>query len=127
MENYIYELYKRNEIIKLENAIERAYPQFKASIIMAPSQRQLYIALTDRKFHFVKAYIAEDFNCKPTEQRLLPYQLDNLPQSKTICDDESFRKFYLRFMNNNFETYKTDYKAYINEQAEKDLNESVTI
>lgn len=122
MENYIYELYKKGGIRKLENELEAAYNQVKAVVIMQPSQRQLLIVLTDRSFHFINAYEATKFDCKQTKQCYLPYQLDKLPKSEKSCDDETIRKFYLRFMNREFDTFYEDYKNHQLELVDKDLD-----
>lgn len=122
MENYIYELYKKNAIIKLEKEIEQTYPLVKASVAMSPSQKQLRIVLTDRNFHFIAGYEATDFDCKPVEQCYLPFGFDKLPKSEKCCDDVYFRRFYLRFMNNEFDTFYEDYKAHQLELVDKDLD-----
>ena len=125
MENYIYELYKKDGIAKLENKIENIGDGLlKASITMRPSQRELLIVVTDRSFHFIKAYETTDFDCKPIEQHFLPWGFDKLPKSEhSYVNDADFRKFYLRFMKNEFETYYDDYRAYQLELVDKDLDE----
>ena len=67
MENYIYELSKKEGIKKLEGEIEKTYQQVKATVFMKASQREMYIIIADRCFHFIKAYEASDFDCKPIE------------------------------------------------------------
>jgi len=127
MNNYIYELYKKNGIIKLEKALEDTYTRAKASVRMQPSQKELRIVITDRNFHFIAAYEASDFNCKAILQSYLPFGLDKLPKSESTCDDETIRKFYLRFMKNEFETYYEDYKAYQLNLIEKDLSSEASV
>ena len=122
MDNYIYELYKKDGIKKLENELEKTYIVVKATVTMQPSQRQLRIVLTDRNFHFIAAYEATDFDCKPIEQCYLTYGLDKLPKSEKCSDAETIRKFYLRFMKKEFETYYEDYKAHQLELVDKDLD-----
>ena len=124
MENYIYELYKKGGIIELEKKIENTGNKLlKASVSMRPSQTQLLIVITDRHFHLIKAYEATEFDCKPIEQCCLPYGYDKLPKSeKGYCDDADFRKFYLRFMKNEFDTYYEDYKAHQLKLVDKDLD-----
>ena len=122
MENYIYELFKKKGIIELEKEIEVTYPLVKATVMMQPSQRQLRIVLTDRVFHFIAAYEASDFDCKPIEQCYLPYGLDKLPKSEKSCDDETIRKLYLRFMNREFDTFYEDYKNHQLKLVDKDLD-----
>lgn len=121
MENYIYELSKKAGIKKLEEEIEKTYPQVKVCVFMKASQRAMYIIIADRCFHFIKAYEASDFDCVPANQSRLPYGIDKLPQSDKACDDATIRKFYLQFMKNNFETYRDDYIKHINELADEDL------
>ena len=112
MENYIYELSKKNGIKKLERELEETYKHVKVSVQMKPSQRDLRIILTDRNFWFIAAYEVSDFNCKPIQQEFLPLGLDKLPKSGAACHDETIRRFYLRFMDNEFETFYEDYKAH---------------
>ena len=126
MENYIYELSKKNGVVKLEEAIEKTYSQVKASVFMKASQRELYIIIADRCFHFIKAYEATDFDCKPIKQCYLPFGLDKLPESVKTCDDEYMRRFYLRFMKKEFESFYADYKAYQLELVDKDLLDETT-
>ncbi len=127
MENYIYELSKNNGIKKLEETIEKDYQQVKVSVFMKASQREMYIIIADRCFHFIKAYEASDFDCKSIEQCYLPFGLEKLPESVKTCDDAYMRRFYLRFMKKEFETYYDDYKAHQLELVDKDLdcNQSV--
>ena len=122
MENYIYELYKKKGIVELEKEIEQTYPLVKAAVMMKPSQKQLSIVLTDRIFHFIAAYEASDFDCKPVEQCFLPYGFDELPKSEKCSDDKEIRKFYLRFMKREFETYYEDYKNYQLKLVDEDLD-----
>lgn len=122
MEHYIYELYKRGGIIKLEEEIEKTLVQVKAGVSMLPSQTGLRIVLTDRCFHFISAYSVTDFDCKPVEQCFLPFGFDKLPKSDKSCDDDYIRKFYLRFMKNEFDTFYEDYKAHQLELVDKDLD-----
>ena len=124
MENYIYELYKINGIDKLEDKIENLGDGLlKASVTMRPSQRELLIVLTDRSFHFIKAFEATDFDCQPIEQNFLPWGFDKLPKSEhSYVNDEDFRRFYLRFMKKEFETYYEDYKNYQLKLVDKDLD-----
>ena len=122
MENYIYELGKKNGVRKLEIALEEAYPQVKVMITTLPSQRDLRLAITDRCFHLIAAYNLTDFDCKRVEQCFLPQGLNKLPKSEKTCDDETIRKFYLRFMKNEFETYYEDYKAHQLKLVDKDLD-----
>lgn len=124
MENYIYELYKNNGIAKLEDRIENIGDGLlKASVNLRPSQRELLIVITDRSFHFIKAYEVTDFDCKPIEQCYLAYGFDKLPKSaNSYVDDANFRRFYLRFMKNEFETYYDDYKAHQLQLVDKDLD-----
>lgn len=127
MENYIFELSKNNGMKKLELTIENSYPQVKSTVLMKASQREIYIVLTDRCFHFIKAYEATDFDCKPIMQCYLPFGLDKLPESTKTCDDAYMRRFYLRFMKKQFDSYYEDYKAHQLELVDKDLdcNQSV--
>ena len=129
MENYIYELYKKGGIRELEDKIENIGDKLlKASVTLRPSQRELLIVITDRRFHFIKAYEATDFDCKPVEQCYLSYGYDKLPKSdKGYCDDATFRRFYLRFMKNEFETYYEDYKTHQLELVDKDLDCNQTV
>lgn len=124
MENYIYELYKKGGIINLEDKIENSGDKLlKASVTLKPSQRALLIVITDRRFHFIKAYEATDFDCKSVDQCYLAYGFDKLPKSeKGYVDDAEFRKFYLRFMKNQFETYYEDYRAHQLKLVDEDLN-----
>ena len=126
MENYIYELYKNNGITKLEERIENISGKLlKASVSMRPSQTELLIVITDRRFHFIKAYQATDYGCKSEEQCFLSFGYDKLPKSeKGYCNDEDFRKFYLRFMAEQFPTYEDDYYEHINNEARKDLGKT---
>ncbi len=129
MENYIYELYKKGGIAKLEDKIENIGDKLlKASVLMRPSQSELLIVITDRRFHFIKAYEATDFDCKPVEQCFLSFGFDKLPKSeKGYCDNADFRRFYLRFMKNEFETYYDDYKAHQLKLVDKDLDCEQTV
>lgn len=129
MENYIYELYKNNDIAKLEDRIENIGDGLlKASVTLRPSQRELLIVITDRSFHFIKAYDATEFDCQPIEQNFLPWGFDKLPKSENgYVDDATFRRFYLRFMKKNFETYYEDYKAYQLKLVDKDLDCEATV
>lgn len=124
MENYIYELYKKGGIIEFEKKIENIGGKpFKASVSMKPTQTELLIVITDRHFHFIKAFEATEFDCKPIEQCYLPYGYDKLPKSENgYCSDVEFRRVYLRFMKNEFDTFYEDYKAHQLKLVDKDLD-----
>lgn len=126
--DYIYQLYKQNKIIELEKAFESEFSkQIKTVIIMEPSQKVLDIIITDRLFKLIKAFRATDFDCEPFKDNLLPYMYKDMPKSEKYADAEEVRRFYLRFMAKNFNTYKADFKAQLIEQADLDLGEITSV
>lgn len=124
--DYIYQLYKQNKIIELEREFEQKFScQIKAVVYMEPSQKVLNIIIADRTFKLIKAYKATDFDCEPRKEGFEPYIYQGLPLSEKCCDDTEVRKFYLRFMKRNFETFIDDFKSYLIAQANSDLGETV--
>ena len=109
MENYTYELDKQGGIADFENEFERAFPELKISAHLHFNNKDILMYVTDRTMHFVKAFCADDFNCKIFES--LPKEIKALPQSDKFISEKEVRQFYLRFMNKTFDTYYADYKA----------------
>ena len=125
-QNYIYKLYEANKIIELEKEFEKVYsPEIKVVVYMEPSQKALNIIIADRLFKLIKAYKATDFDCKPIVDGYLPFMYQDMPKSEKCCDDADVRRFYLRFLKRNFETFIADFKAQLLEQANSDLGETV--
>ena len=122
MENYTYELAKQNKIIELEKSLEREYPEIKVSGYLHRNQKDIIIVICDRAFHFIKAYVATDFDCKHFKEDYLHQMYKELPKSDKYASDKEIRQFYLRFMKNNFETYYDDYKAYQLKLIDEDLD-----
>lgn len=124
--DYIYQLYKQNKIIELEREFEQKFScQIKVVVYMAPSQKALNIIIADRTFKLIKEYKATDFDCKPVKEDSLHFMYQDMPKSEKCCDDAEVRKFYLRFMKRNFETFIDDFKSHLIAQANSDLGETV--
>ena len=127
MENYVYELAKQNKIIELEKALEKEYPETKVSAYLHMNQKDAIIVICDRAFHFIKAYIASDFDCKHFKEDYLHQMYKELPKSSKYASDKEIRQFYLRFMKRNFETYYDDYKAHQLKLVDEDLDYSKNV
>ena len=122
MENYTYELARQGKIFDLEKAYEKEYPQIKVSAYLHFNEKDIIMIVCDKYMHFIKAFIAKDFDCKEFEVKYLPQKLKELPKSDKYCDDNEIRKFYLRFMKSQFETYYSDYKKHQLQQIDQDFN-----
>ena len=121
MEDYIYQVYKKGLQKEMEQDFEKENLSVKATFHVLPTQRDMRIVIVERyNLHFVSAYNATDFNCVHLRDSI-PAELLDLPKSNKTIDHDYIKIWYLRWMNKHFEAYKEDYKAYINEQADKDL------
>lgn len=122
MENYVYELAQQGKIALLENEFERAYPQIKVSANLHFNEKDIIIVICDKYMHFIKAFIANDFDCSEYEEKYLPKQLKELPKSDKYVSEKDVRQFYLRFMKRNFKTYYDDYKSHQLKLIDEDLD-----
>lgn len=122
MENYVYELAKQNKIVELEKAFEKEYPQIKVTAYLHINQKDIMVIICDRAFHFIKAYVASNFDCQPMKYDYLHQMYKELPRSDKHCNDKDIRQFYLRFMKKEFETYYEDYKANQLKLVDEDLD-----
>ena len=125
MENYTYELAQQGKIALLENEFEREYPQIKVSAYLHFNNKDIIMVICDKYMHFIKAFVANDFDCNEFEEKYLPQQLKELPKSDKYISKKEVRQFYLRFMKRNFKTYYDDYKAHLMQQADLDLGTTV--
>ena len=91
------------------------------------NQKDIMIIICDIAFHFIKAYTASSFDCKPMKEDYLHQMYKELPKSDRHCNDKEIRQFYLRFMKNTFETYYDDYKAHQLKLVDEDLDYSSSI
>ena len=121
MENYIYELYKKNMQKQMELDFEKENPLIKATFRILPNQTEMRINIVLRQnFHYICSFLASDFEC--VRERYIPNELSNLPKGEgALIGDEGVRKWYLRWMNSHFDTYKQDYIDYVNKVASEDL------
>ena len=85
MENYTYELAKQNKIVELEKEFEKEYSQIKVSVYLHMNQKDIIIVICDRAFHFIKAFIASDFDCKHYKEDYLHQMYKELPKSDKIA------------------------------------------
>ena len=122
MENYTYELARQGKITVFENEFERAYPEIKVSAYLHFNQKDIIIVICDRAFHFIKAYIASDFDCKHFKEDYLHQMYKALPKSEKYASDKDIRQFYLRFMKKTFDTYYVDYKEHQLKLIDEDFN-----
>ena len=120
MENYIYELYKKNMQKQMELDFEKENPLIKATFRILPNQTEMRINIVLRQnFHYICSYIVSDFEC--VRESYIPNELSDLPKGEGASSDEGVRKWYLRWMNSHFDTYKQDYIDYVNKVASEDL------
>lgn len=125
--DYIYMLYKNNLIKEMEIAFETENPNSKATFTMDQNYKYIKIVVMDRKFKFIKSYYATQFDCLPDKQSIMDFDFKDYPKSNAGCLDDYVRRFYLRFLKNHFENYKTAYKIYIEKQADFDLGETASV
>lgn len=127
--NYIAQLFKENKQDDLEKALEQelALSPIKAVVFRYSDSNEVIMILADRDFKLIKGYKATEFDCKPISNAVLPDQFKNMERSRMTFDDNSVRKFYLRFLKNKFPTYAADYRAYINKKADLDLGETASV
>jgi len=126
--NYIYKAYKRNLINEMERAFEAENTQAKATFHIDSSYEKIKIVVMDRKFKFMKSYIATDFNCWPQDKGLMDFDFKEYPKSEATILDDYVRTFVLRFLNKNFiETFEKDYKEYLDKKADLDLGKTSSI
>ena len=120
MENYIYELYKKNMQKQMELDFEKENPLIKATFRILPNQTEMRINIVLRQnFHYICSFLASDFEC--VRESYTPNELSDLPKGEGSSSDEGVRKWYLRWMNSHFDTYKQDYLNYVNKVASEDL------
>ena len=127
--NYIYKAYKRNLIREMEREFEKENPQAKVTFdIDSSSYEKIKIVVMDRKFKFVKAYIATEFNCWPEAQNMLDFNFKEYPKSEATILDDYVRTFVLKFLNNKFEeTFENDYKEHLVKKADLDLGKTTSV
>lgn len=126
--NYIYKAYKRNLIREMEREFEKENPQAKATFDIDSSYEKIKIVVMDRKFKFVKAYIATEFNCWPEDKSMIDFNFKDYPKSDAGILDDYVRTFVLKFLNNNFEeTFENDYKEHLVKKADLDLGKTTSI
>lgn len=121
MEYYTYQLEQQGKIFELEMEFEKKYPKIKVSASLHFNKKDIFIIISDRNFHFIKAYVANDFDCEPFKDEYLKPEYKKLPKSGQYCNDQEIRQCYLRFMKKNFEHYYDDYKNYQLNAIEEDL------
>jgi len=120
MENYIYEIFKANKEYEMEHEFEKECPQIKAKFCVYPDQRSMRITLVQRSnFNYLGSFIATDFDCVMEDE--IPLEFGKLPKGDKIANPDAVRKWYLKYMNKNFTTYKEDYLNHITKQANEDL------
>ena len=126
--DYIWELSKQNKVVEFQNNLEAESPSgIKVVAYIGPSQRDLYIAIADRSFKLIKTFKATDFDCCAIKDDMIPYHFEHMQKSEKCVDEEEVRRFYLRFMNKNFKTYKDDYKAHLDEKVALDFGETTSV
>lgn len=118
--DYIYELYKANMQKQMEQDFENEYLRVKATFHILPTQKDMRIVIVERRnFHFICSYIVTDFDC--VNENWTSTELLELPKHEVDVDFSGIRKWYLRWMNKHFTTYKQDYINHVNKIANKDL------
>jgi len=126
--DYIIKLTEQRKTKDLELAIEDAFlSPTKAVVFKMAEKSEICIVITDREFRCMGAFRASEFDCRPIDKKVLPYDYKDMPSSPISCHPPEVRRVYLRFMKKTFDTYASDYRTYLNKQADYDLGETTSL
>lgn len=98
--NYTLELQKQDKLKEMIQDFHKHFPEFSNSFFndydrTIRDNNSLCLWITDNNHVHLKNYYLTQYECKPNKQNKLL--------------DEKIKKWYLRFMNKTFDTYKQDY------------------
>lgn len=127
--NYIAQLIKDRKLGEFERSLELGFAldPIKAVAFRHGDLNEVIVVLTDRYFKLIKGYKVTEFNIRPIPDSALPYEFKDIRKSQIGCDDEDFKRFYLRFMAKRYNTFAADYKSLREKQTAYDLGEITTL
>jgi len=113
--NYVLEIFKQDKIKEMILDFRKHFPSYSNSYFynfdMTIKQNCLKLHVQDREYKLIKIYNITDYACDQE------YKSSYI----TDVDNQEVKKWYLRYMNKTFDTFKEDYTNHTLKKVNEDL------